>query len=141
MARINGVLAIIIWVAGCLALAAQADSLYWFVFFIPFSLGPHAVTHFLCLRLKSRGATNLLGIGMLVYAAWFSFLYTDAFYFNIDALSALALVMAGVASLPVMVPLWITAAYLDASSKLKAEMQAGGTEPSVGEIGSEAETT
>lgn len=139
MAKINGILAIVIWIAACAALATKSDPWHGFLFIVPFCLGPHAVTHFLCFRVKSHGAANLLGIGMLLYAAWFFFIYADVFYFNLDPQSPIALLVVGIASLPVMIPVWIVSVYLDESSKLKSRMRAERAGPGVEEVESGGE--
>lgn len=120
MAKINHCLAIVVWLAVCVALAGQSDPMYGFVFFVPFSLGPHAVSHLLCLWIRSRRAATLLGVGMLAYAAWFFFVYADAFYFNLDAQSAIAMLYVGIVTLPVMIPVWLIAIAMETSAKKRA---------------------
>lgn len=123
MAIVNHVLAVSVWLASCLALAIVSDPAYGFLFFVPFTLGPHAVSHGLCFVLNSRGAAVALCIGMLAYLAWFFYVYADAFYFNVDAQSGIALAFIGIFSLPVMVPVWLGAWALERAAIKKAAVR------------------
>lgn len=125
VAGVNHVLAWAVWIAGCLALGAQAQPVYAFVFVVPFSLGPHAVSHGLCFGIRSRGAGVVLAVGMVAYAAWFLYVYADAFYFHPDAQSAIALAFIGVVSLPVMIPVWLVAMWLEWRARKGTKQERG----------------
>lgn len=114
-------LAIGLWIVGCFALAAQCDPVYAFFFFIPTALGPHAVTHWLCYRLKSRGAGGVLVAATLAYAACFFYFYMSALYIHLDAQGGLSMLIVWIASLPVMVPLWIWARALERRARGRAD--------------------
>tara|TARA_A100000171_G_scaffold37536_1_gene36578 strand:+ start:292 stop:657 length:366 start_codon:yes stop_codon:yes gene_type:complete len=121
MVKVNHILAVIVWVSVCVVLARGSEPAHAFLFFVPFTLGPHAVSHALCFVLKSCGAAILLGIGMLAYVSWFFFVYIDAFYWNLDAQSAIALLFVGVVSLPVMIPVWAVALVLEGAAKRRVD--------------------
>jgi membrane-bound acyltransferase YfiQ involved in biofilm formation len=129
MASMNQVLGIAIWIAAIVVLASGTDSVLDSVlsvlFCAPFCLGPHAVTHGLCFMLRSQKAAVLLAVGMLAYAGWFLYVYLDAFYWNVDAQSAIALVFVGLLSLPVMIPVWLAAFALEQSAKVKGVVGRG----------------
>lgn len=120
MVKFNHILALVVWFSVCVALARDSEAGAGFLFFVPFTLGPHAVSHWLCFVLKSRGAAILLAVGMLAYAAWFFFVYVDAFYVHPDPQSPIALLVVGVVSLPVMVPVWVGALVLDGAARRRA---------------------
>jgi len=124
MTKCNHILAIIAWVSVCVALASKTESAMGILFFVPFTLGPHAVSHWLCFRLQSRWAAILLGIGMLAYMSWFFFVYIDVFYVHIDAQGPIALLFVGIFSLPVMIPVWLGTLALERSAKVKGEKAA-----------------
>jgi len=121
MSKFNQILAITVWVSVCVALASKSEPFFGFLFFVPFTLGPHAVSHALCFWLKSRGSAILLGIGMLAYVSWFFFVYIDAFSVHLDAQSSIALLFVGLVSLPVMIPVWVGAFAFERRAKFKGE--------------------
>ena len=85
--------------------------------FLPFTLGPHAVTHFGVLRAKSKRSQFILLLAMLSYMAWFVFLYVDIFYLNPDPQSPIALLFVGAYALPVLAVLWFAAQRAEKKSK------------------------
>ncbi len=95
--------------AGLAALHHQASSMGGVLFMAPFSLSPLLVTLLLSFKAVSPLSRRLLLASTLVYSAWFSLIYLDAFYWNIDPQSSIALLFVGVLSLPVMIPLWTIA--------------------------------
>lgn len=125
MASMNQVLGIAIWIAAIVVFASGADPVLSVLFFGAFCLGPHAVTHGLCFVLRSKKAAVLLAVGMLAYAAWFLYLYLDAFYWNIDAQSSIALFFGVLLSLTLMIPLWLAAFALEQSAKVKSVVGRG----------------
>ncbi len=124
MSKFNQALAIAVWVFVCVALASNSEPFFGFLFFVPFTLGPHAVSHALCFLFKSRGSAILLGIGMLAYVSWFFFVYVDVFYVHPDAQSPIALLFVGLVSLPVMIPVWVGAFAFEQRAKVKGEKAA-----------------
>ncbi len=95
--------------AGLIFLGRQSDSTGGLLFFVPFTLGPLFVTLLLDFFVHRRLALGLLLASTLIYFAWFLFVYLSAFYWHPDAQGAIALLFIGIYSLPVMIPLWITA--------------------------------
>ena len=106
MAHANVWVASAIWIAACIALAMQADPVWAFIFFLPFSMFPHAVTHTLGFFWKTPRASMLLLIVMVLYAAWFFWVYAEVFYLHPDPQGSIALLFVGVVSTPVMAPAW-----------------------------------
>jgi len=120
LSKLNLILAVPVWVAASVALAYQSTPpLLGLAFMLPFAMSPHAVSHVLSFRLKSRAASALLGVGMLAYLAWFFYLYLDAFYWHLDAQSSLLMLFVGIYSLPVMAPLWGAAIWMERVAKRK----------------------
>lgn len=107
--KANKIIAILIWIIASLLLIQQSDPFYWFLFFIPFALFPHGVNQALIYTLTTTKAQKALLVGQLVYFIWFTYVYIDAFYINLDPQSAIVLLFVGVFSLPVMVVIWVMA--------------------------------
>jgi hypothetical protein len=120
----NHILAVLVWVSVCVALASKSGPLLGFLFFVPFTLGPHAVSHALCFFVRSRWAEILLSVGMLGYVSWFFFVYVDVFYIHLDPQSSIALLFVGVVSLPVMIPVWAGALVIERSARFKRKKAA-----------------
>lgn len=94
---------------GSLALCIQATSFYAGLFFVPFAFGPLVITVILSFALRSRSAQVLLATSSVLYAAWFGYIYADAFYLNPDPQSPIAFLFIGVYAVPVLVVFWIAA--------------------------------
>jgi hypothetical protein len=109
---------VVLWVVGVLMLYNVADSFRGVLFFIPFALGPQAITHAAIIRAKSVRGQFVLLAALLVYFAWFTLVYVDAFYVHLDPQSSIALLFVGIYSLPVLGVFW-WAAYLE-ESKFRA---------------------
>ena len=93
-----------------MSLGAQTSSLLGVLFFMPFIMFSHGITHIL-IRLASRPKTlGVLLFTQLAYATWYGFWYIDIFYVHIDPQSPIALLFIGLVSLPAMAILWIGAA-------------------------------
>lgn len=105
-------------IAGIAILWKQSASLSGVLFITPFSLGPLFVTLILGFFSERKISLLLLMASTAAYAAWFSYIYLDAFYWHLDPQSGLAFLFMGVYSLPVMLPLWVLAFLLrEAKSK------------------------
>lgn len=113
MKRLNRIVAALFWVVGIVALCAKADPFYAGFFFLPFAFGPQILTHVGILFARTRGAQTTLFIALVVYFAWFSFIFVEVFYINPDPQGAVALLFVGVYSTPVMLPFWIIAAVFE----------------------------
>jgi hypothetical protein len=95
--------------AGIIALAKVSASLSGVLFILPFALGPLFVTLGLTFFCKSVKSVALLLVSAVAYTAWFFFVYLDAFHWHLDAQSGFVLLVVGIYSLPVMLPLWVAA--------------------------------
>jgi len=129
MQKLCHIVACIIWLICCLALAMESSPIFAFLFFVPFSLFPHAITHAMISKTSTIPALAVLMVCQIGYVSWFLYIYIQAFHIYLDAQSPIALLFAGIYSLPVMVPLWIAAAVL---SRLTSPAQQGdskGTPP------------
>lgn len=117
MKKTNNIIAASIWIAGTFVLCYQATPIMGGLFFVPFVLGPHAVTHIGVWLAKTKKAQSILMFALFAYAAWFGFVYTDVFYLHPDTQSPIALLFVGVYALPVLVPLWAVAWWLDSKGR------------------------
>jgi hypothetical protein len=108
-AKINKVIAILIWVVSGITLALESTPLYAFLFFVPFALFPHGINHLLIYKLSSLCSQYILLLGQLMYFGWYIYIYIDTFYVNLDAQSGLVMLFVGIYSLPVMAVVWFTA--------------------------------
>ena len=63
----------------------------------------------------------LLATASLLYGGWFAYMSYIAFYVYPDALSGVAVIVAGFTALPVLGPMWVGAWFVE--SKMKIEPQ------------------
>jgi hypothetical protein len=110
---------------------SKSEPIIGALFFVPFALGPLFVSLVIAATAPSRGCQIILAAGSVIYAAWFAFIFLDAFYWHVDPQSAIALVFIGIYSLPVMIPIWLSALVLRRRNKLKTN-QAFGSGPESG---------
>ena len=85
---------------------------------MPFALWPQFITHIGILRAKSTGSQALLMLTLLLYFAWFVYVYVDAFYIHLDPQSAIAILFPGFYASPVLLMLWLLAYWVEARSKM-----------------------
>jgi hypothetical protein len=71
-----------------------------------------------------RSCQLILAIGTGLYSVWFGYIFLDAFYWNLDPQSAIALLFIGFYSLPVMIPIWLAALAYKRKNRLKDEQAA-----------------
>jgi hypothetical protein len=96
--------------AGLAVLAIKGSTAWAAVLFLaPFSLGPLLITLILAFFCERAVSLALLLASTCLYSAWFAYVYLDAFYWHVDPQSAIAMVVVGIYSLPVMLPLWSVA--------------------------------
>jgi hypothetical protein len=107
---------------GIFALMSEAEPLSGAFFFVPFSLGPLFISLILAFISPIRSCQTTLVVGSLLYAAWFGFVFLNAFYLHLDPQSALALLFIGIYSLPVMIPIWLVTLALKHHNKNKGEV-------------------
>ena len=113
---------------GTFALMSESDPMAGALFFIPFALGPLFISLAISLYSPYRSCQIILGVSSVVYGVWFSFVFLSAFYWHIDAQSAITLLFIGIYSLPVMIPCWIVSLVLRNKNSRKAE-QVGAPNP------------
>ena len=106
--------------SGIAALMSKAEPASGALFFVPFALGPLAVSLLLAAMLPRRPSQVALIIGSVAYAAWFGFVFLDVFHWHADPQSAIALVFIGAYSLPVMIPIWIVSLALGRRNRTRA---------------------
>ncbi|MFP4579833.1 MAG: hypothetical protein ACLFQ6_03810 [Candidatus Sumerlaeia bacterium] len=107
------VVAVIIGFTSLAALAIKSSPVWGFLFFVPFSLFPHFITHLLIANFRSSAALAVLTITDILFFAWFAYVYAIIFYVDIDPQGAIGLIFLGIYSMPVVLPLWIVAVLLE----------------------------
>ena len=127
MKRLSHIVAVIIWVACCLMLAKESSPVYGFLFFVPFSLFPHAITHVMVAKANDRISLSLLLVALVGYFGWFLFVYVQAFHTHLDAQSSIALLFVGTYSMPAMIPLWVASAIASRLHKPAQQADSEGT--------------
>jgi len=96
-------------VAGTLSLrhlAVDWSAVFWI---LPYSLGPLFPTLVLSLVLNRKRCQATLAISSLCYGVYYALLYLGLFYVDPDAQNAIALLLIGLYSLPVMAIFWVSA--------------------------------
>jgi hypothetical protein len=79
------------------------------LFFVPFSFGPILFHPWLSRLARSFRSDLILTVASLLYGVWFGYIYCDAFYWNFDPQSAIALVFVGFYAFPVLLLFWLAA--------------------------------
>ncbi len=92
--------------AGTLFLAEEANSPLHGIVFMPFAFGPLIVSLVMAAMSRIKSCQWMLVISSLLYAGWFWFMYLYAVIWNPGAQSGLFILVVGLYSLPVMVPVW-----------------------------------
>jgi hypothetical protein len=113
MKKTNNIIAIAVWVAGLFVLCYEATPILGGLFFVPFTLGPHAITHMGVWAAKTTKAQVILTLTLIAYAIWFSVVYVDVRYLHPDPQSPIALLFVGIYALPGLLPLWAIAWWFD----------------------------
>jgi len=93
------------------------------LFFLVFCGFPPVVSIMLSARSKNPFSHVLILTSSLLYGTWFAYFIYDAMFVNRDPQSGLALLVVGIYSLPVLLPLWITAVLLNRYYVKQSEMQ------------------
>ncbi|MBC2602509.1 hypothetical protein [Puniceicoccus vermicola] len=119
---------LMVFIVASLLLLTKASSPAGLLLFMPFSFGPMIATLLLGLWAKSKRSSVLLLASNLIYFAWFLWVYIDVFYIHIDPQGPIAFVFIGMASLPVMIPLWIIALVLERKNKLNQMSEQDGVD-------------
>ena len=103
-------------VIGSLLLCSQSRGFISGLFLVPTSMGPLFVTLFIAAFLSSKRAQVTLYLSSVLYCGWFAWAYLDIFYIDVDPQGAIALLLIGAMSLPVMAVFWIVAGVLQGTS-------------------------
>ncbi len=119
MRIVNNAIAICLWIIGITMICSQSHPVWGVLFFIPFALGPQAVTHVGILYAKSQTTQMVLLWTLLSYFVWFVFVYTKAFCDHPDTQSCLLLLFVGVYAAPVLVILWLAAFLIEKKHRSK----------------------
>ena len=123
---------LVIFCFGMAVLIPESSSIIGAFFLMPFALWPLVISMMVASQAPRRSSQNIITIGSVLYAAWFGYTYLNAFYWNLDPQSGLALIFVGIYSLPVMFPLWLIAMFLSRGKKWKGDhveksIQTGGS--------------
>ena len=81
--------------------------------FLLFCGFPPVVSIMLSMGSKNPLPHIILTTASLLYGGWFAYVVYNAFFVHLDPQSGIAVLLVGIFSLPVMVPLWILAPCLD----------------------------
>ena len=65
----------------------------------------------------------ILLVSTFLYASWLAYVFVNSMIINLDPQSGIALFLAGIMSLPIMIPIWMLAMVLDAYYAKKQEPQ------------------
>ncbi|MCC7519235.1 MAG: hypothetical protein IT578_08635 [Verrucomicrobiae bacterium] len=106
--KVNGILAVAIWVAGIGTLALLSRPPMPGLFYVPFVMWPHAITHFAILNAKdTKGQSCLLG-AQIVYGVWVAAACAAMFRAPANA-AAMELLVEAFRAVPVLGALWLAA--------------------------------
>jgi hypothetical protein len=95
-----------------LVLSRKGTDLLGVVMFTPIILGPFLINTVLAHLLRTVAAARVLFIASLLFIAWASFVFVQAFILHPDAQSAIALLFIGIWAFPVMAVLQAAAFVL-----------------------------
>jgi hypothetical protein len=72
---------------------------------------------FISIRLAERFMKTIpqlmTAAASVLYGGWFAYIYYDAFYANIDPQSAIAMIFVGICAMPVLIPMWLLAFFIE----------------------------
>jgi hypothetical protein len=106
--KTNKVLAIAIWVVGIGTLALLSRPPMPGLFFVPFVMWPHAITHFAVLNARDGKGQSCLFGAQLVYVAWVGMTCVAMFRAPADA-AAVDLLVVAFKAFPALGVLWVAA--------------------------------
>ena len=112
--------------AGTLWLMGEADAWFWGIVLMPFAFGPLIVSLVISAISRYRPCQWILVVSSVLYAGWFWFMYLYAMSWNPGAQSALFVMVVGVYSLPVMIPVWLVTLRWRRNSIKNGEQDVGG---------------
>ncbi len=105
----NKMLAILIWFIVVIMLATKTDSFGGGLFFIPFVMWPHLISHIMIYRRKILFSQLILMIAQVGYFIWFCYVYNDIFYKNLDPQSSIGLIFVGFYAAKILIFFWLIA--------------------------------
>ena len=82
-------------------------SLIGVLFLLPFYGFPPIVSIVLARRFTKAIPQMILTLTIVLYGAWFAYIYRDAFHVNLDPQSGILMVWVGIYALPSLIPLWL----------------------------------
>jgi hypothetical protein len=98
----NQFIAIVFWIVGLGMLCFASWPVWGGLFLVPFALGPQFITHVGVFRAKSLVSQCILTLTLVLYFAWFVYVYIDVFYIHLDPQSAVALLFTALAVVPIL---------------------------------------
>ncbi len=101
----------IVLIAGFCLLGWQSSTILGAFFFVPFALGPLILQLWFARIWPSRVSDRILAVAAIAYAAWFGYVYWDAFHAHLDPQSSIAMVFVGIWALPGMCVFWLCAFF------------------------------
>ncbi len=108
--KVNGVLAVAIWVIGIGTLALLSRPPMPGLFFVPFVMWPHAVTHFAVLNAKDGKGQCCLFAAQVIYAVWVGAACV-AMFSAPERTGPVDLLVVAFKAFPALGVLWIAALY------------------------------
>lgn len=112
------ILAAFFLLAGNFGLFLKAESFSGVVFSSLLSLGPLYISLVLAAFLTHQKSQIILCVASSLFSIWFTYVYLNIFYWDIDAQGGVALIFVGLISLPVMIPLWLIAYMFKRQSQI-----------------------
>ena len=92
-----------------LVLFSISKNAYALLFFLPLIFFPIIITCALSYKFKSTSSQLTLLLSQILFSAWVTYVYLDAFHWHPDAQSPIALAFIGPYSLPIMGAFWSVA--------------------------------
>lgn len=83
------------------------------LFFAPFTLLPLLGCLMMAVMLKSTPGQAIVLASVILYIAWFSFIYIDVTWLHVDANGSLMFLFVGAYAFPVLLVIWLIAGGVD----------------------------
>ncbi len=93
---------------------------YALMFFLPFYGFPPVVSILLSAMMKKVASQIILSIASILYGAWFAYAVYGSFYLHPDPQGGLIIIFVGIYFLPVLLPLWVIAGFMEWKAKSNA---------------------
>jgi hypothetical protein len=109
--------AVLLGMAGCVANTGSSGGIEKMLFgtllFLPFYGFPLIVSIVLSAWTKNSLPQCILLTASLLYGVWFAYAVYSAFYVSPDPQSGLIIMFVGIYALPVLLPLWLVARFVE----------------------------